>query len=325
MADRVLITGGIGFIGFFLAKLLLEKGFEVTIVDNLSRGQLDQDWQSIKQDVHFLQADLTDSFHKLNLNKSYTQVYHLAAVNGVKYATNEPDRVLRVNIMALMNVLEMCAEHPPETFVFASSSEVYNGASAYPDFRLPTPETTPLVFNDISLPRSSYAASKMIGEMLTVNYATRHHFKSRIVRFHNIYGPRMGFDHVIPEIIGRILKKQTPFALNGADQTRSFCYITDAVQALYALTEHYTLHPLTVNIGNQDEITIFELCEKLFRLSGYNAPILRLPPPAGSPMRRCPDISLLLQLTGYTPTVGLEEGLKHTLAWYRRDENTNNI
>lgn len=315
MVSNILVTGGTGFIGYHLVKHLLKKGHTVTLVDNFFRSKQDESIKEIRSDIKMIEADLTNALNTLPLDKHYDVVFHLAAINGVKYANQMPDYVLRTNLLSTINVLDWCAEHKPDTVLFASSSEVYNNAYAWGDFPLPTSENTPLCI-DVDIPRNAYAGSKLTGELLTLNYGKRHGFNTRMVRYHNIYGPRMGYDHVIPQLISRVMKKESPFQLYGADQTRAFSYVTDAVEATYEigmLTEGHH----TVNIGNaNEEIAIRELCQKLFRLMNCQEPIVDAPPFPGSPDRRCPDTELLRRLTGLQPKVSLDEGLQHTLEWY---------
>ncbi|MBO8162760.1 MAG: NAD-dependent epimerase/dehydratase family protein [Brevibacillus sp.] len=317
--DNVLITGGAGFIGFHLARHLLELGYEVTVVDNLFRSERDEAFAELERNVCVIQADLTHPLDSLPLAKTYRHVFHLAAINGVKYANNMPDRVLRTNLLSTIHVLDWCARQQPETVLFASSSETYHGFGQWAHLPIPTSEDVPLVIPDPNIPRFSYAGSKISGELLTLNYAKQHHFAARIVRYHNVYGPRMGFDHVIPEWICRIRAGESPFHVYGPAQTRSFCYMSDAVAATYRIGslaggEHYI-----VNVGNpQEEIRMDELCRRLFAIAGYDAPLAYREAPPGSPDRRCPDISRLNQLIGPLSFVPLSEGLADTYEWYVR-------
>ncbi|MDR0267487.1 NAD-dependent epimerase/dehydratase family protein [Paenibacillus sp.] len=318
---NILVTGGTGFIGFHLVKHLLKEGHRVTIIDNLFRSKLDNDYEEFAHRIRFIKADLTQPLTELKLEQSYDHVFHLAAINGVKYADQTPERVLRTNLLSTLNIMDWCARHPPKTVVFSSSSEAYHGAMDWFDLPLPTSEKVPLVVSDPSIPRYSYGASKIIGEVLTMNYAKAYGFKARIVRYHNIYGPRMGYDHVIPELIGRIQKGEKPFTLYGPDQTRAFCFVSDAVRATYEIGILNSGDHHIVNIGNSNqEIKVRELCKQLFAVTDYEAELYEVPAPSGSPDRRCPDTSLLQQLIQYQPEVSLEEGLKMTVEWYQSNK-----
>ncbi|MGE7217413.1 NAD-dependent epimerase/dehydratase family protein [Priestia koreensis] len=315
---NILVTGGTGFIGFHLVKHLLTKKHNVTLIDNLFRSELDEEFESIKNNVNFIQADLTKPLDDLPLTQ-YDHVFHLAAINGVKYANNNPDKVLRTNLLATINVLDWCVKNPPKSFVFASSSEAYHSAFDWMELPIPTSENVPLVISNPDVNRYSYAGSKITGELLTLNYAKMHGFNARVVRYHNIYGPRMGYDHVIPELIMRMEKNESPFKLYGAGQTRAFCYVEDAVRATYEIGVFPGDSQHIANVGNdKEEIEIRDLCNRLFQLNKYKASIEEVPASPGSPNRRCPDIQKLKDLIDYNPTVSLDEGLAITFEWYKK-------
>jgi UDP-glucose 4-epimerase/UDP-glucuronate decarboxylase len=162
--------------------------------------------------------------------------------------------------------------------------------------------------------------SKLASELLFVHTADANGFRARIARYHNVYGPRMGHSHVIPQFIDRVLDGVTPFPLYGAHQTRAFCHVRDAVDATIRLTELATPGPVLANVGNdREELPIIDLARKLFAHVGVNPPIEIHDPPAGSPDRRLPDLTRLRALTGYEPTVSLADGLADTYEWYARD------
>jgi UDP-glucose 4-epimerase/UDP-glucuronate decarboxylase len=169
------------------------------------------------------------------------------------------------------------------------------------------------------MPRASYALSKMATELLLRHYSRSHGFAARITRYHNVYGPRMGYDHVIPQFIERLLAGEDPFTIYGAYQSRAFCYVDDAVEATMRLAALRTADPVVMNIGNdREELQIVDLARRLFDVAG-RSPALRIePPPPGSPERRQPDIGRLRELTGFEPRVQLDEGLRRTYAWYRQ-------
>lgn len=319
--DKVLVTGGTGFIGYHLVRKLLDEGYDVTVVDNMFRSHIDQDFSDLLDYVKFITMDLCNPEELEKLKDYYRYVFHLAAINGVKYAENIPDVVLKTNLLSTINILEWCRQHKPESFVFASSSEVYSSAMGWEQFQVPTNESVPLTISDPFIPRLSYAGSKIAGELLSLNYAQQHGFKSRIVRFHNIYGPRMGYDHVIPQVITRILNKENPLKVYGADQTRAFCYVTDAVRATYQIAVDTQKEHLVINIGNsQEEIKIRELYRKILKMTSYSPELDEQRAPLGSVDRRCPDTNLLSQLTDYVPKVSLDQGLKLTYEWYKNHD-----
>jgi len=319
---RILVTGGAGFVAFYIAKKLVEDGNDVTIIDNFTRNQPDQNFQELikKDNVTFINADMTDKSFTESLTGFYDEIYHLAAINGTKYFYSKPYEVLRVNILALMNLLEWVTDQNTGKFVFTSSSEAYAGTiSSFGkenDF-VPTEETIPLSIDDIFNERFSYGGSKLIGELLTINYFKKIKVPFSIIRYHNIYGPRMGFEHVIPEFCKRIYNQENPFTVFGGDETRAFCYIDDAVEASILVMRKEECNGQVIHVGNsKEEITIIELAEKMLQLSSSEASIQIKKGPAGSVKRRCPNTAKLKRLTGFEAKVDLLEGLKISIDWY---------
>lgn len=324
--SKVLITGGAGFIGFHLAKHLLDatKDIELVLVDNLQRGKLDEDFSKVVDDprVKLLTLDLTDPSVYSSLGNGYEHVYHLAAVNGTKLFYEIPHEVLRINTLTLIYMLDWFVKHNREgKFCFTSSNEAYaGGLNAFGVLPIPTPEKVSLVIEDPYNPRWSYASTKLIGELFVIHYAKVYNFRALIVRPHNFYGPRAGYDHVIPEFSLRIQKRVDPFPIYGADDTRTFCYISDAVRAMQMLMESSKTdgQPIeTVHIGDREEIDMKGLAEKLFAVAGWHPKSLDIKSsPPGSVKRRLADITKLQQMTGWKPEVSLDEGLKRTFKWY---------
>ncbi|MDP3999620.1 MAG: GDP-mannose 4,6-dehydratase [bacterium] len=324
---KILITGGAGFIGYFLSKHILdtEKDVELVLVDNLQRGKMDTDFKKILEDrrVKFLTLDLTDPASYKELGSDYDHVYHLAAVNGTKWFYEMPQETLRINTLSLIYMLEWFRKESPKgKFCFTSSNEAYAGAlNAFGQLPIPTPEKVPLVIEDTYNPRWSYAATKLVGELFVINYAAKYNLRALIVRPHNFYGPRAGYDHVIPEFVERITKRVDPFPIFGADDTRTFCFIEDAVRAMQMLMDSVKTdsQPIeTVHIGDFEEITMKKLAEKLFAIAGWHPEKLDIKQsPPGSVKRRLADVSKLQSLTGWQPQVSLQEGLKRAFEWYR--------
>ncbi len=205
-------------------------------------------------------------------------------------------------------------------FLFSSSSEAYAGAARLlgDKFPIPTPEEIPLVVEDPKNVRWSYGGSKILSEIAIHSYTQAYNIKNfSIIRYHNIYGPRMGFEHVIPQFIERVVKKENPFKIFGGQETRTFCYIDDGVRATQLVMEHPTTAGKTIHIGRSDgEIKIIDLAQMFFPLAGYQPPISVQPAPAGSVLRRCPDVTKLSAL-GFTPEISLQDGITRTYAWYK--------
>jgi UDP-glucose 4-epimerase/UDP-glucuronate decarboxylase len=322
MNERILITGGAGFIGLALAQAAVQRGARVTLLDNFSRGRRDMAFTALCDRVAVVEHDLTLPIPENLLREDYTAVYHLAAMVGVQQSNTLPYLVLRTNLLCTMHLLDWCTRARPRALFFSSTSEVADGAVRVGLAELPTSERLPLVIDAPHNPRSTYAASKLTGELLCLNYARTNSMRIRIGRYHNIYGPRMGYEHVIPQLIERALKRLNPFTVYGPQQYRAFCYVDDAIEATLALMQLDTEEPLLVNIGNDQQVTqIGDLARAILALADFDPEIDEAPAPPGSPERRCPDISSLSKLTGYRPAVSLQAGLQRTFSWYQKDWN----
>jgi len=289
------------------------------LVDNLSRGKFDEEFiELIEEDkVSFEQMDLTNEKDFQNLDKDFDYAYHLAAVNGTRYFYEMPEKLLKINLLSTINFLEWVSNTNCKNIFFSSSSETYAGTISRFHEQIPTPETIPLCIEDIFNPRFSYGGSKIIGELLMVNYSKKFNLTCKIIRYHNIYGPRMGYDHVIPEFCVRILKRENPFKIYGGTQTRAFCHVDDAVKASVMIMENSDTRSEIFHVGDEKgEISIQTLAEKLFTLTNFHPEVEILSPPQGSVERRCPS-TLKLKNIGFVPTTKLEEGLEKTFSWYK--------
>ena len=316
MAERCLITGGAGFIGLHLGRRLAEEGATVTLLDNLSRGRVDDELLAVTgPDVRLVEHDLTEPIPSDLLPEPFDAVYHLAAVVGVERTAKDPALALRTNISTTTHLLDWCDRTRPATVFLSSTSEVADGAAQVGLCPYPVPEDTPFVLPRPQLARASYALSKMVSETMLLQRQGR--FRVRIGRYFNVYGPRMGYAHVIPKFIQHILDGIDPFPIYGACQSRAFCYVSDAVNGTIALVRCETNAPLLANIGDdRQELSVIELAQRLFTLAGTSPELAILDPPRGSPDRRLPDLTTLRDLTGYEPRVGLDDGLRRTFAWY---------
>jgi UDP-glucose 4-epimerase/UDP-glucuronate decarboxylase len=315
---RTLLLGGAGFIGLHLARRLVADGHAVTIVDDFSRGRDDGDLADLRAhgSVQVVSGDLTDPATWAGLPHGWDQIYLLAAVVGVRNVESDPARVVRVNTLAALHLLDWVA--PGERVFFASTSEVYAGGVDAGIVPVPTAEDVPVMIADVTAPRFAYAISKLLGEAAFVHGARARGFTAVVGRFHNVYGARMGADHVIPEMSLRALRGEDPFRVPGADQFRAFCHVDDAVEAVLRLMATSEAGGQIVHIGNDTEETnIGDLAKLVLRVAGASPALAPSPAPAGSVARRCPDLSRLRRLTGYEPAVSLEDGVRRTFDWYR--------
>jgi len=321
---KILVTGGAGFIGYHLAKSLADDDHEVVICDNLSRGQMDAELtELVNQDnVRFCGVELTAPHMISELDSDFDIVYHLAAINGTKNFYEIPHRVLKTNILSLINILEWLTVVKCKRLVWTSSSETY---ASTPNILIPTPEDVPLTVADVHNPRFSYAGSKIAGELLCLSYAKAYDMDISIVRPHNVYGPRMGNDHVISEFLQRIIKKEDPFKIYGDFQSRAFCFISDFVDGLRLIGGSPSIGGAgvtdIVNLGDdREETTIAVLADRIFSLADFYPKVKILPAPEGSVSRRCPDLHKIRTLTDYEPRVSLDEGLQLTYDWLIKQE-----
>ena len=316
---RILVLGGAGFIGYHLAARLAAEGDEVTLVDDGSRGRRDAALAALcaRPNVTSVEADLTRAGALAGLPADWDQVYLLAAVVGVRNVEADPARVIRVNTRVVLETLDWLPGRG-EVLFFASTSETYAAGVTAGTVLVPTPEDVPLSIPDVAAPRFAYAASKMLGETAVLHTARARGLRAVVGRFHNVYGPRMGADHVIPELALRALRREDPFTLYGAEQRRAFCHVSDAVDAMVRLVATPAAWGRVVNVGNDTEETrIADLLALVLRLADFAPRVDRRPAPAGSVDRRCPDLARLRALTGYTPKVPLEAGVRETFDWYR--------
>jgi nucleoside-diphosphate-sugar epimerase len=222
--------------------------------------------------------------------------------------------VLDVNLRGVLNVAQACAGEDVRRLVFSSSSEVYGIPSEFP-----TPESAPLVVPDVTNPRWSYAASKIAGEHVVTHTARRHGFECVILRYHNVYGPAMGWDHVIPQFISRLIRDEEFTVQGDGNQRRAFCYVDDAVPpTAAALTEDAAANGI-FNVGNPaEEHSINDLIAVLERVTGRTIRPRYVPFEQAGTDRRLPEVSRAERTLGLRPRVTLEEGLRRTYDWCAR-------
>ena len=317
---KVLITGGAGFIGYHLALNLLKKGYQLDLVDNFTRGIKDASLVELsKQDgANLIKLNLLDKNDLNGLSKEYSLIFHLAAIIGVQFVLKVPYDVLTKNVELLENLIDVAKEQKHlERFVFTSTSEVYAGTLKHFSMKIPTPETTPLTLTELSENRTSYMLSKIYGEALCLHSG----LPVTIVRPHNFYGPRMGLSHVVPELFKKaFFSEDSKLEVFSPDHKRTFCYIDDAVEMIRILAEEKSSLGQAFNIGNEKpEISIEELAKEMISITGKDLKIIPGATTAGSPSRRCPDMSKTIEISGYKPQINLREGLQRTFDWYKEN------
>ena len=315
---RALVTGGCGFIGSHLARRLLDDGWAVDLLDDFSRGAKDADLRVLleRPQVTLMERDLREP-RALDGLGPYELVFHFAAILGVANVLERPYETLRDNTALLVSVLEWArAQSTVPRVVFTSTSEVYAGTLEEGLLTVPSPEDAPIVVPPRERPRTAYMLSKLYGEALCLSSGV----PVTIVRPHNFYGPRMGMSHVIPELLGRAHATPDGGSLEvySVDHRRTFCFIDDAVELVLRSALAPDGEGRVLNAGAQEpEWTIGELAELVCRTVGKQLEIVPLAATPGSPLRRAPDLTAIRELTGYTPAVGLEDGVRRTYDWYR--------
>ncbi|MEO9188473.1 MAG: NAD(P)-dependent oxidoreductase [Acetobacteraceae bacterium] len=317
---RVLVTGGAGFIGLSLARALSFDGIAVDLVDNFSRGKSDAELAAVtaRPGVRCLTLDLRREGATDALDDNYDAIFHFAALLGVANVIGRPYETLALNVQLTVEALRLARRQKRlSCFLFASTSEVYAGSLLAGHLRFPTPEDAILSLPPLVEPRTSYMLSKLYGEALVRHAGV----PGVIVRPHNVYGPRMGLEHVIPELMKRMRTASPGAALPiySADHSRTFCYIDDAVALIRALAGNPDAEGGAWNVGCEEpEYKILDVAELIRRVLGAPAVLEPAAATAGSPTRRCPSMARTRALTGYQCAVSLEDGVARTYDWYAR-------
>ena len=314
--EKILVTGGSGFIGSGLVKALLRAGCSVRVLDDNSRGS-PRRLAEVAKDIEFIGGDIRDPQVVALATQGMDEVHHLAFVNGTESFYSTPDLVLDVGVRGMINVIDACQKHKIGTLVLASSSEVYQTPP-----KIPTDESAPLTVPDPLNPRYSYGAGKLISEVMAINFGRKYFDRVLIFRPHNVYGSDMGWDHVVPHLALRLhaaaqrqLSGKLRFEIQGTGQeTRSFCFIDDLIAGVMVMREKGE-HLGIYHVGTAEEIAIAELARRIAGHAGREIELVAGKPAPGGTARRCPDISKLAKL-GYKPRVPLAQGLPPTLDWY---------
>ena len=318
MTQRILITGGAGFIGFHLARHLKSAGHEVCLVDNHVRGVRDPDFLELVSDsrVASVEIDLLDSSQTMSLGEEFDVIFHLAAIIGVRHVQERPYDVLVHNTRMLENVISLAQTQQPSCrLLFASTSEIYAGTLKNFGLSIPTSEDTALTVTALDLPRTSYMLSKLMGEAMVQHSGV----PFTIFRPHNIYGSRMGLAHVIPEQLKNAFDASLGDAIPvfSPEHKRVFCFVDDAVEMLARMAFNEACEGMTLNLGAQTpEVSIRELVQTCVEISGKALTLNELPPTPGSPERRAPDMRTTAKLLDYKAKVSLRDGIRRTWIWY---------
>jgi nucleoside-diphosphate-sugar epimerase len=292
----------------------VHSGATVRVLDDNSRGS-PRRLEDVANDIEFIAGDIRDASAVEAAAHGMDELHHLAFVNGTEFFYSQPELVLDVGVRGMVNVIDACRKQKVGKLILASSSEVYQTPPT-----VPTAEDAPLVVPDVLNPRYSYGAGKLISEVMAINFGRKYFERVLIFRPHNVYGPDMGWEHVVPHFALRLhaLGKSQPsgrlrFEIQGSGaETRSFCFVDDLVAGVMRdKGEHLGIY----HVGTGEEVTIAELARQIAHLAQREIELISGRLQAGGTVRRCPDISKLARL-GYKPRVPLEQGLRSTLDWY---------
>ncbi len=313
---RILVTGATGFIGSALVRGLVQAGHHVRSFDNETRGRVSR-LADVADQIEIVQGNIRDAAAVDSAVQGMDCVCHLAYINGTEFFYTIPDMILDVAVRGMLNVIDACRHHQVGDLVLASSSEVYQLPPV-----IPTDESAPLSVPDPLNPRYSYGGGKIISELLTLNYGRKYFERAVIFRPHNVFGPDMGWEHVVPQFalrMNRLVEEQPTgvidFPIRGdGSATRSFIFIDDFTDGLLRVIdrgEHMNIY----HIGTMEEISVTELVQRIARCFGREVRIVPGAAMAGETPRRCPDIRKL-QALGFEPRVDLQQGLECSVRWY---------
>ena len=310
---RILVTGGSGFLGSNLCRFLLEKGHEVICVDDLSSGNKKNIADLIKnKNFSFLKHNVIEPFDNKTKGK-IDFICHFASRASPPDYQSDPVHTALTNSMGTNNCAKLALKHNAK-ILFSSTSEVYGDPEVHPQ-----PESYWGRVNPFGI-RSCYDESKRFGEALLLSYHLQHKLKIKIIRIFNTYGPGMKADdgRVVTNFVNQALNNEPLTMFGDGTQTRSFCYVSDLIDGIYAMMNSPDDFIGPVNIGNPYEFTMLELANLVKELTGSNSKIVYRPLPGDDPKQRRPDISLAKKKFGWQPKVQLKEGLKKTIEYFKK-------
>jgi len=306
---RVLVTGGAGFLGSHLCERLAREGDDVLCVDNYFTGRKDNIAHLIGN-PHFeaMRHDVT-----FPLYVEVDEIYNLACPASPVHYQFDPVQTTKTSVIGAINMLGL-AKRIGAKILQASTSEVYGDPTVHPQTEDYRGNVNPLG------PRACYDEGKRCAETLFFDYLRQHRVKIKVARIFNTYGPRMhpNDGRVVSNFIVQALRNEDITLYGDGSQTRAFCYVDDLIDGLMRLmaTDDAVTGPM--NIGNPHEIPVRELAERITRMTGSASRIIIRPLPEDDPTQRCPDIGFAQARLGWAPHIGLEDGLKQTIAYFRQ-------
>lgn len=304
---RVLVTGGAGFLGSHLCDRLVARGYDVLCVDNLFTGSKHNIEHLLgKPNFEFMRHDVT-----FPLYVEVDEIFNLACPASPVHYQHDPVQTTKTSVLGAINMLGL-AKRLRARILQASTSEVYGDPEVHPQPESYFGKVNPIGF------RSCYDEGKRCAETLFFDYYRQHRLEIKVVRIFNTYGPRMNPDdgRVVSNFIVQALKGKDITIYGAGDQTRSFCYVDDLIEAILRMMDQDADLVGPVNIGNPGEFSILELAEQIIALVGSKSKIIRMPLPPDDPKQRRPDITIAKERLNWEPAVQLNEGLKHTIAYF---------
>ncbi len=317
---KVLVTGGAGFIGSYLAEAYLERGCEVFVIDDLSTGSLENINHLLKNPrFQFTNNTILNRESMLELTGICDVIVHLAAAVGVRLIIEEPLKSIHTNIVGTEVVLELANKFRKKTFI-ASTSEVYGRNS-----KVPLNEDDSRVYGSTSIARWSYAASKAMDEFLALAYYRTKQLPVIIARFFNTVGPKQTgrYGMVIPRFVGQALRNEPITIFGSGEQTRNFTYVEDVVKGVMALVDEPRAVGEIFNIGSEGEVSINDLAQRVKEMTGSSSRVVHVPYEDAyqegfeDMERRVPDVGKIARLVGYRNTHTLDDILTKVIAFER--------
>lgn len=304
---KILVTGGAGFLGSHLCKLLVSEGHDVLCVDNFYTGNK-KNLEELRDNPLFeiIRHDVT-----FPLYVEVDEIYNLACPASPVHYQHDPVQTTKTSVHGAINMLGL-AKRLNAKILQASTSEIYGDPEVHPQ----TEDYRGRV--NILGPRACYDEGKRCAETLFHDYHIQHNLRIKIMRIFNTYGPNMhpNDGRVVSNFIIQALNNEDISVFGKGDQTRSFCFVSDLIRGMTSLMNSEDQFIGPVNIGNPHEISIFELAETIIELTNSKSKIIHNPLPVDDPVRRCPDISLAQEKLNWTPKISLKEGLEITVSYF---------
>jgi UDP-glucuronate decarboxylase len=304
---RILVTGGAGFLGSFLCERLLDEGHDVLCLDNFYTGRKD----NIRHLFDHPRFELMRHDVTFPLYVEVDEIYNLACPASPIHYQHDPVQTTKTSVHGAINMLGL-AKRLRAKILQASTSEVYGDPAVHPQSESYWGHVNPIG------PRSCYDEGKRCAETLFFDYHRQHKLRVKVARIFNTYGPRMQASdgRVVSNFIVQALRGEAITVYGDGSQTRSFCYVSDLIDALVRLMNTDDAFTGPVNTGNPGEFTMLELAEAVIRLTNSSSEMIFLPLPQDDPRQRRPDITLAKEALGWEPRVKLEEGLTKTIAYF---------